>query len=63
MLNYKVTNEQTGLMADIQQDKRAFTMLKDRSLRHNIYQTLEQYGDPRRWPEYLEQVHEVVELD
>lgn len=61
MLNYKVTNQ--ALMAEIQQDKRAMELLKARSLRHTVYETLEQYGDPRRWPEYLDNLHEVVEID
>jgi len=61
MLNYKVKHE--PLMLELQHDKRAMALLQGRSLRHTVYQTLEEWGDPRRWPEYLDNLHEVVDID
>lgn len=38
-------------------------LLTGRSLRHTVYETLAQYGDPRRWPEYLQNLHEPLEAE
>ena len=63
MLNYKVTNNEAALMQEIMLDRKAARLLAERAIREPAYCVLRDYGDPRFWPEYLDNLHEPADIE
>lgn len=62
-MTFRVTPHDRDLMQEVMQDRRAMLMLLREAENYNIYQILQERGDPRFWPEYLTEVHPPADAD